>query len=76
MRLFILFLLVSCSAHKEPMPRDTLFLEEDKNWTEIYAHELKVALENNDSEAFYFFWPEYLKVFSGNDNKSTNRVID
>jgi hypothetical protein len=43
------------------MPRDTLFREEDRNWTEIYAHELKVALENNDSEAFYFFWPEYLQ---------------
>jgi hypothetical protein len=30
----------------------------------IYEHELMVAKENDDYEAWRFFWPEYLKELS------------
>ena len=32
-----------------------------KDWSKIYAKELKIAIDNEDHEAFMFFWPEYLK---------------
>lgn len=47
-----------------PQPSDTIFKPSDKNWASIYEKELKIAIENEDMQAFYFFWPEYLKELS------------
>lgn len=33
---------------------------EEKNWLKIYEKELQIARENNDREAWSFFWREYL----------------
>jgi len=57
------FLLIfsSCVHTHNPQPYDTIFKDESKNWELVYEHELKVAIENEDIAAFYFFWPEYLK---------------
>lgn len=70
MRLLLIFILLSgCSLKKAPKPSDTLFDPGKRNWLEIYAHELKVARENNDYDAFRFFWPEYLKELHSRRNK-------
>ena len=44
-----------------PKPQDTLFVETDRNWVEVYRHELAVALENNDLESMRFFFQELKK---------------
>lgn len=35
--------------------------QKQKNWQSIYKQELETAIQNDDDEAFRFFWPEYLK---------------
>jgi len=62
--IILLFVIISCSRKQELQPKDTLFLENNRNWSEVYELELKSALENEDHLAFYFFWPEYLKALA------------
>ena len=71
--LAILFFFVGCSAQKQPQPSDTVFKPEKRNWLLVYELELEAALKNDDTEAFYFFWPEYLKEL---DKQRRNRVND
>ena len=71
--LTILFFFAGCSAQKQPQPSDTVFNPEDRNWVLVYKLELESALKNDDTAAFYFFWPEYLKEL---DKQKRNRVID
>ena len=59
--LWILFLFSSCAVQRGPVASDTELNPNNLNWAKIYAHELKVARENNDIDAILFFWPEYLK---------------
>lgn len=59
--LLIVAFLSGCSHTKNLKPSDTKFDESKRNWAQIYEHELKVAKENEDYDAFRFFWPEYLK---------------
>ena len=60
--LFLLYIFItSCSHKNDPQPSDTLFKDSQKNWIDIYANELQIALDNDDTEAFYFFWEEYKK---------------
>lgn len=74
-RLLVLLLFFSgCTHTYNPQPIDTIFKERDKNWSLIYEKELKIALENEDMEAFYFFWPEYLKELSKNKCKKFNEL--
>ena len=54
-------LLLGCVATRGPQPSDTEFKEENKNWKLVYANEMTVALENNDTEAYYFFLQEIVK---------------
>jgi len=67
--LLIVFLLSGCSLKEAPKPSDTLFDPKKRDWLQIYAHEIKVAIENNDHDAFRFFWPEYVKELSSRKNK-------
>jgi hypothetical protein len=53
-----------CVHTHNPQPSDTIFKPSDKNWAAIYEKELKIAIKNEDMQAFYFFWPEYLKELS------------
>ena len=54
-------LLLGCVSTRGPQPSDTEFKEENKNWKLIYSEEMKIANENNDNEAYYFFLQEIVK---------------
>ena len=32
-----------------------------KDWITIYEKELQIAIQNEDREAYYFFWHEWIK---------------
>jgi len=70
--LFCFLFTIGCSHKKEPMPRDTLFLDKNRDWYHLYEQELKTAIYNKDDAAFYFFWPEYLKEI---EKRKLNSVI-
>tara|TARA_Y100000287_G_scaffold155802_1_gene132698 strand:+ start:378 stop:623 length:246 start_codon:yes stop_codon:yes gene_type:complete len=59
--LLLLFFVNGCAHKPSPKVSDTFFREDQRDWLEIYAEELRSALANGDNDAFYFFWPEYLK---------------
>lgn len=51
--LIFCFIFSGCVTHS-PDPVKT-------DWEAVYEHELEVAKENEDLQAWMFFWPEYLK---------------
>ena len=51
-----------CVPKRGPAPEDTRFKESDRDWFEVYRHELNVAAENEDPEARYFFLQEIIKM--------------
>ena len=64
--ILIALLLCSCSSQtkEQEILRSDLF-EQDRANKELeleYLHEIKIAEENNDSEAFEFFLRQYLEV--------------
>ena len=61
LRLLPLVLLTGCISLSGPEPADTKFKEEDRDWVEVFKHELNVAIENKDYEAYYFFIQELAK---------------
>ena len=67
--LLIVAFLSGCSHTKNLKPSDTKFDESKRNWVQIYEHELRVAKENEDYDAFRFFWPEYVKELYRSRNK-------
>lgn len=70
MRLFCFLLILSGCAHKhDPQIDDTKFDPQKRNWLKIYEHELLIAKENDDYEAWHFFWPEYLKEYDKQRHK-------
>ena len=54
-------LLIGCVSTRGPQISDTEFKEGDKNWRSIYVEEMKIANQNNDREAYYFFLQEIVK---------------
>jgi len=42
----------------------------EKNWLEIYRQELIIAKDNNDIDAWIFFWPEYKKELNKNNDNN------
>ena len=44
-----------------PQPVDTKFNESDRDWLEVYRHEIKAAVENEDEEAYHFFFQQYMR---------------
>ena len=54
-------LLLGCVSTRGPQPSDTEFKEEDRNWKQVYSEEMRIANENNDVEAYYFFLQEIVK---------------
>ena len=64
MRFFcFLLILTGCVSKHNPQISETEFDPQKRNWLKVYEHELKTAIENDDGEAYYFFWPEYLKEY-------------
>ncbi|MEC9206998.1 MAG: hypothetical protein VYE62_03445 [Pseudomonadota bacterium] len=64
--LILLFLLFACGETSRPeRPEIKTILAEDRENKELelfYLSEIRVAEENNDSEAFRFYLEEYMKV--------------
>ena len=58
--LLLLLLLGGCVTIHDPQPADTGFNDEDRDWTEVFEHEIRVAIENNDAAAYHFFMQELL----------------
>jgi len=52
--LLIIILCCGCSHTKKPQ-------KQEKKWLKIYENELNIARENDDINAWIFFWPEYIK---------------
>ena len=61
LRLFWLVLLGGCTHTLPPQPADTLFQPEQRDWLEVYRHEIDIAVQNIDNEAYYFFLQELVK---------------
>lgn len=54
-------LLAGCATPHGPQPQDTKLDPDRRNWTQIYEKEIKIAIENQDYEAYYFFVQELVK---------------
>ena len=61
LKLLPLFFLAGCVSTHSPKPSDTIFKDEDRDWLQVYAHEIKVAKQNNDLPAWLFFLPRIPK---------------
>ena len=46
---------------EEPRSVDTKFNENERDWIEVYRHEIKVAVDNEDKDAYDFFFEEYMR---------------
>jgi len=56
-----LLLLSGCATLHNPQPSDTKFDNNNRNWEEVFVHEINVAIENQDEGAYYFFMQELIK---------------
>tara|TARA_Y100000310_G_scaffold289308_1_gene315617 strand:- start:323 stop:559 length:237 start_codon:yes stop_codon:yes gene_type:complete len=76
-RFLLLILLTGCVAHHDPQPADTKFDESKRDWVEAYQHEIKVAIENEDIDAYHFFMQELIKekvrLWKENHKKSLDK---
>jgi len=61
LRFFSLIFLTSCVVSPNPTPKDTEFDESKRNWAEVYRSEIKAAVENEDLDAYNFFFQEYMR---------------
>jgi hypothetical protein len=46
---------------RSPSLSDTVLEEEDRDWAQVYRMEIKIAVENEDLDAYNFFFEEYMK---------------
>ena len=61
LRLFPLIFLISCVVSPDSTPKDTEFDESKRDWAEVYRGEIKAAVENEDLDAYNFFFHEYMR---------------
>tara|TARA_X000001036_G_scaffold437790_1_gene483986 strand:- start:1577 stop:1828 length:252 start_codon:yes stop_codon:yes gene_type:complete len=54
--------LSGCVAKHSPQPNDTKLNEDKRDWVAVYHEELRIAFENEDFEARYFFLQEIIKM--------------
>ena len=57
-----LVLLGGCVITHNPKSSETELIKSKLNWISVYQEELKVAVDNQDEEAQYFFMQEILKI--------------
>ena len=60
----LILLFTSCKSldpKHNPTPEDTVFDESKRDWLEVFKHEIKVAVENDDVDAYNFFFEEYMR---------------
>tara|TARA_R110001592_G_scaffold130031_5_gene343045 strand:- start:4946 stop:5158 length:213 start_codon:yes stop_codon:yes gene_type:complete len=60
LRLLPIILLFGCSCQYTPHYYKISPKPSDINWVEVYRKEIIIAVENDDKEAWFFFWREYL----------------
>jgi len=60
LRLLPLVLLCGCVTTHDPQPIETKFDESRRNWVEVFEHEIRVAIENDDINAYHFFMQELI----------------
>lgn len=56
-----MLLLCGCVTTHDPQPADTEFDESKRDWLEVYRHEIKAAVENEDEGAYHFFFQQYMR---------------
>ena len=71
MRLLLVFFFLIYSSCNPVHVKKTPAAEKD--WAQLYSLELLSALKNDDDQAFYFFWPLYLKEL--NKKKYPNEAL-
>lgn len=62
-RVLVLLFLCGCvtTIPPSPLPADTAFDEDERDWLQVYLYEIETAVDNDDEEAYNFFMYEYLK---------------
>ena len=62
LRFLPIILLCGCvHTQHNPRPSDTKFKDEDRDWVAVYREEMRIASENNDREAWHFFFYELIR---------------
>jgi hypothetical protein len=46
---------------RSPSLSETMLKEEERDWAQVYRMEIKIAVENEDLDAYNFFFEEYMK---------------
>ena len=64
-------MLSGCATKHSLTPSDTNFKESQRDWMAVYNEELRIAIENNDVEARYFFLQEIIKMKYKADRNQT-----
>jgi hypothetical protein len=54
--------LCGCVTTHDPQPADVKFNEAERDWIKVYKEEIRIAGENEDEEAYNFFFEEYMKL--------------
>lgn len=62
LKLLPLLLLGGCVASQPPSSRQTEFKEDSRDWAQVYRMEIKIAVENEDLDAYNFFFEEYMRM--------------
>ena len=62
LRFLPIILLCGCVHMKHDLkPSDTKFRNEDRDWAEVYREEMRIASENDDRDAWHFFFYELIR---------------
>ena len=62
LRFLPMILLCGCVHMKHDLqPSDTKFKDKERDWAEVYREEMRIATENDDREAWHFFFHEFIK---------------
>lgn len=56
-----LILLSGCVVDNMPIPSDTTFRNSDRDWAQVYRNEMRIAVDNEDLDAYNFFFEEYMR---------------
>lgn len=62
LRFLPIILLCGCVHMEHDLkPSDTKFNDQDRDWAEIYREEMRIASENDDRDAWHFFFYELIR---------------
>ena len=56
-----LILLSGCVIDNAPAPNDTTFRTKNRDWAKVYRNEMRIAVNNDDLDAYNFFFEEYMR---------------